>query len=337
MADVRTEETRFYARRAGERLRAESARVGPEAIGRRLRLARAHRRARGLGWFSIGLGLAQILSRRGLARMIGVGDDRWKRTAMLAVGAREIAAGIGILRGPRPAGWLWARVAGDLMDLALLGSALRSRNTNPARVGASMAALAGVTALDFLTSRELGRAERHEAARASRSITVNRSLEQVYGFWRDLENLPRFMANLESVRALGEQRSRWIVAGPAGARFEWEAEIVEDRPGELIAWRSIEGADLPNAGTVRFARAPGGRGTEIHLELEYDPPVGRLGAQLAKLFGKDPGQQIERDLRRFKQVLETGEVVHSDASIHRGPHPARPSEGTIRRGEGGRR
>jgi uncharacterized membrane protein len=113
---------------------------------------------------------------------------------------------------------------------------------------------------------------------------------------------------------------------------EWEAEIIEDRPNERISWRSVQPADVPNIGTVQFRSAPGGRGTEIHVELRYDPPGGKLGAAVAKLFGKEPAQQVKGDLRRLKQVLETGEVVHSDASVHRGLHPAQPSGTAATRG-----
>jgi uncharacterized membrane protein len=107
---------------------------------------------------------------------------------------------------------------------------------------------------------------------------------------------------------------------------EWEAETVEDRPNELIAWRSLPDASIPNSGTIRFKDAPGDRGTEIHVELRYQPPGGKLGSLIAKLFGEEPDQQVKGDLRRFKQVMETGEIVHSDSSIHSGMHPAQPPE-----------
>jgi uncharacterized membrane protein len=147
----------------------------------------------------------------------------------------------------------------------------------------------------------------------------------VYRYWRDLEHLPTFMAHLESVTMQDSGRSKWIAKGPMGIHIEWQAEIVADQPNENIAWRSCEGSDVPNQGSVRFLDAPGGRGTEVRVELRYDPPTGALGAAVAKLFGAEPGQEIAGDLRRFKQVIETGEVLHSDASIHKGPHPARPS------------
>ena len=159
----------------------------------------------------------------------------------------------------------------------------------------------------------------------TRSVTINRPREAVYECWRDFRNLSQFMAHVQSVMPAGS-RSHWVVSAPAGQTVEWDAEMVEDRPNELISWRSVEDSQVPNSGTVRFVRAPGDRGTEVHLDIRYDPPAGAVGAAIAKLFGEEPSQQVDGDLRRLKQVLETGEVVHSDSSIHRGPHPARPPE-----------
>ena len=171
------------------------------------------------------------------------------------------------------------------------------------------------------------------------AVTVNRPREEVYGFWHDLESLPRFMEHLESVRVTGEGRSRWTAKAPAGRKVEWDAETVDERPNELIAWRALEGADVPNSGSVRFTDAPGGRGTEVRLELSYDAPGGALTATLAKLFGEEPTQQVKDDLRRFKQVIETGEVVRSDGSpggTRAGrqlrQRPARPRPAPARRG-----
>lgn len=157
-----------------------------------------------------------------------------------------------------------------------------------------------------------------------RTISINRPPETIYHFWRDLANLPRFMAHLESV-TVQNGTSTWRAKAPAGMTIEWQAEVTLDRPNQAIAWRSLEGASVPNRGVVRFAPAPGGRGTEVTVELKYDPPGGQLTAALAKLFGEEPGQQIAGDLRRLKQVLETGGLAHSDASIHRGMHAARPA------------
>jgi uncharacterized membrane protein len=145
------------------------------------------------------------------------------------------------------------------------------------------------------------------------TITIGQEPETVYGFWRELEHLPRFMRHLESVEVLDERRSRWRAAGPAGAHVEWEAEITDDRPGSRIAWRSLPGAMVENTGEVRFAPAPAGRGTEVRVVLRYRPPAGALGAAAARIFGKAPEQEVPGELRRLKQLLETGEVVRSDA------------------------
>ncbi len=157
------------------------------------------------------------------------------------------------------------------------------------------------------------------------AITVNRSAEDLYQFWRDFEQLPRFMSHLESVAVTGEGLSHWVATAPAGAKVEWDAELVEDRPNELIAWRSLEGADVANSGLVRFIPAPGNKGTEVHIEMQYDPPGGKLGATAAKLFGEEPNQQTKDDLRAFKQVMETGEVVLSEGTLSR-RQPSQPPE-----------
>jgi uncharacterized membrane protein len=290
--------------------------------------------AKGLGWFSIGLGLAQIAAPRSVARMIGVDDGEKARDTMFAVGMREIASGIGILTRPKPTGWVWTRVGGDVMDLTLLGSALNSPRAKRNRVAAATAAVVGVTLLDLLTGQELARESDTEAVarwrrrqrgiHVTEAVTINRSPEEIYRFWRNFENLPRFMDHLESVQVIDDRRSHWRARAPAGATVEWDAEIVEDRPNELIAWRSLERADVPNSGIVRFVRAPGNRGTEVHVELNYEPPGGTIGTLVAKLFGEEPSQQVADDLRHLKQIMETGEIIHSDASIYRGPHPAQP-------------
>ncbi|MDQ3354501.1 MAG: SRPBCC family protein [Actinomycetota bacterium] len=146
------------------------------------------------------------------------------------------------------------------------------------------------------------------------AITINASPEVVYTVWRDFERLPAFMYHLESVSTTTGVRSHWVARGPAGTSVEWDAEITEDVPGERIAWCSLEGASVDNTGSVQFRPAPGEQGTEVHLELQYSPPGGRLGSVVAKLFGEEPNQQVSDDLRRFKQIVETGEIARSDAS-----------------------
>lgn len=300
--------------------------LGPESA----QDSSSERRARGLGWFSIGLGLAQIGAPRTVARLIGLSSDDQTRNTMFAIGLREITSGVGILSRHRPTGWVWTRVGGDLLDLALLGKALQSEQADRGRVAAASAAVLGVTVLDFMTGRQLraplSRPQGSGGIEVTEAITINRPRHEVYGFWQNFENFPRFMAHLESVQVIDERRSHWKANAPGGTTVEWDAETVEDRPNELIAWRSLPDSVVPNSGTVRFRDAPGGRGTEVVVELKYQPPGGRLGALIAKLFGEEPGQQVKGDLRRLKQVMELGEIVHSDASIHRGPHPAQPPE-----------
>ncbi|MEW6296827.1 MAG: SRPBCC family protein [Thermodesulfobacteriota bacterium] len=146
------------------------------------------------------------------------------------------------------------------------------------------------------------------AVKVEKTITVNAAPDTVYRFWRDLENLPRFMRHLESVRTTDTARSHWVAKGPAGTTVEWDAEIIHEVENELIAWQSLANADVYNSGSVHFRPAPGGRGTEVHVVVRYTPPAGALGRAFAKLFGEEPGQQLEEDLRRFKQIIETGEI-----------------------------
>ena len=145
-----------------------------------------------------------------------------------------------------------------------------------------------------------------------KSVTINRSPEDLYRFWRNFENLPRFMRHLESVSETGAGRSHWVAKAPAGSTVEWDAEIYNEKEGEMIAWRTLEGADVASAGSVHFEKAPGGRGTLMRVVLKYDPPAGKLGAIIARLFGENPEQQIAEDLGRFKQLMETGEVATTE-------------------------
>jgi uncharacterized membrane protein len=146
-------------------------------------------------------------------------------------------------------------------------------------------------------------------------VTINRSRHDIYGFWRDFAHLPQFMIHVQSVEPREGGRSHWVVSAPGGQTVEWDAEVVDDRPGELISWRSLAGSDIAHEGSVRFEDAPADRGTEVHVELRYDAPAGKVGATIAKLFGEEPAQQVRDDLRRLKQVMETGEVVLSDGSL----------------------
>jgi uncharacterized membrane protein len=172
-------------------------------------------------------------------------------------------------------------------------------------IGAATAAVAGVTILDIVLGMRLSRpADGARGIRVRKMITVDNSPEEAYGFWRNFENLPRFMAHLESVRIMDQRRSYWRAKAPLGATVEWVAEIIEDRPNQMIAWRSLESAAVPDAGQVRFVPAPDHRGTEVHVELTHAPPGGVIGATIAQLFGEEPSRQVDDDLRRFKEVLQ---------------------------------
>jgi uncharacterized membrane protein len=269
-----------------------------------------------LGWFSLGLGAVEVLAPRALARAIGIRDERG---ILPLFGWREIATGIGILTQRRPTAWLWGRVAGDAMDLAYLAAQYSSGRANPTGVLLAAAAVAGVTVLDLIAAEQHGEHPRaRSVARARRNaihvyktVTINRSAQDLYNFWHRFEKLPTFMRHLKSVEMREGKRSHWVAYAPAGQTVEWDAETIDDEPGKRIAWRSTEGG-VENSGAVRFQDAPGGRGTEVSVELDYRPPGGVAGAVLAQMFGEEPEFQILEDLRKFKQVMETGEVAKTE-------------------------
>jgi uncharacterized membrane protein len=141
------------------------------------------------------------------------------------------------------------------------------------------------------------------------SFTIaNKTRHELYAYWRDLENLPRIFQHLERVQKIDERRSHWTASGPFAQTFEWDAEIINDEPDGLIAWRSLAGAEVDNAGSVRFVDAPGNRGTELKVTLDYIPPAGVVGKTLAMLLGQNPEHQMREDIRRFKRVMECGEA-----------------------------
>jgi uncharacterized membrane protein len=183
---------------------------------------------------------------------------------------------------------------------ALIGRALSGRCAVNRMLGRN-------TALDEKPSRPVTSVLRGQGVRVDESIVLNRARGEVYRFWRNLENLPRFMDHLEAVTVLDERRSHWTAKGPASSRVEWDAEIHSEIPNELIAWRSLRGSEVDNAGSVHFMPTENGD-TEVRVVLRYDPPAGRLGAAVARLFGEDPSRQVADDLRRLKQVVEAGEA-----------------------------
>jgi uncharacterized membrane protein len=143
--------------------------------------------------------------------------------------------------------------------------------------------------------------------RVEKVVTISKPIEEVYGAWCDVTKLPRILSHLESVTDLGDGKSHWVAKAPLGLSVEWDAETMVDHENRVIAWRSVGEADVPNVGAMHFHEVPGTRGTEARVRIEYSPPLGPIGAIFAKVFGEEPSQQVEDDLRRFKQVLETGE------------------------------
>jgi uncharacterized membrane protein len=310
---------------------------GGSGLGGTLKNLSAEQLARGLGWFSIGLGLAEFLAPRQIGRISGV---KGNTTLIRLLGLREIAHGVAIFvqdkqTDGKPAEAVWARVAGDALDLACLGAAFASPKNNKGKLAFATANVMTVTALDVICAQALssnnGTATGGGTNQVRKSLIINRTPEELYQFWRNFENLPQFMPYLESVTVTSEGRSHWVAKAPAGTSVEWDAEITEDRPNELISWRSLEGADVDNSGTVHFVPAAGNRGTVVKVDIAYNPPGGVIGAAVAKLFGEEPGAQALESLRCLKQLMEAGEVVISDGTVWDNglltQRPAQPVEG----------
>jgi uncharacterized membrane protein len=238
-----------------------------------------------------------------------------------------MSLGLGV--GPLAAPDTVRRIIGvdDAIDLTSLGMAMAHRGgRRRRRLGGVTGAVVAITVMDLVSAVQRHSGEKIGSVpgvRGSRkggsmeltaTTTIRKPAPEVYAFWRDLENLPTFMAHLEQVLATGDRTSHWSAGAPFGKNVEWDAEIIDEAPAEKIAWRSTGNADVPNAGTVRFVPAPDGVSTEVHVVLVYDIPGGVVGKAVAKYFGEEPHQHLDDDLRRVKQVLETGEVVRSDGA-----------------------
>jgi len=275
------------------------------------------RLVRTLGLASAGLGVPMLLRTEAVARFAGVENKAAGLSAVKATGVRELAHAVLLLLGPP--GTVWTRVAGDAVDLTLLRRAISARKgERRQRTTTAAAAVAGIAALDLYAAlrtvnQQHGRG-RPGPLQLQATVTVKKSPDEVYAYWRDLTNLPTFMLHLRSVTPLGgdDRRSRWEANAPLRRSVTWEAELTSEEPGRRIAWKSLPGSAIDNAGTVHFAPAPGDRGTEVKVVLHYSVPGGRLGQAVAKLLGEEPEQQVRDDLRRFKQVMETGDVVRSE-------------------------
>lgn len=287
--------------------------------------------AKALGWFSLGLGLAQLAAPRQVANLIGLPGDDDEQTVMRLVGLREIVSGLGILAQAEPTPWLWTRVGGDAMDLALLRSAMSSPSARKDRVTAATLAVLGITAADLLCSTKLT-AEPNGSTEAmagndvqvTAAVTVQAPVREVFAVWEHFQGLPRFMSDAATVQIRDDRSSRWTIPGPAGTSLEWDVEITNSVPNEQIGWRTTEGGLVSAEGTVRVRTAPGNRGTQVIFDAHFNPPGGDLGKKIAQPLAEVLKVKIGNDLRRFKQLIELGEIVHSDDSIIPGPNPAQP-------------
>lgn len=297
-----------------------------------------HTLVKALAGASFGLGLSELVAPGKVAAIAGVDSTDRSRRVIRALGLRECGHGAALLGGSDRL--VWTRVAGDVLDTALLLAGVAARGPGRRRRGAiATVALSGIGALDLYTAlrttgsggRHAG-AARHHTVRAA--VTVRRSPEEVYRFWRDVENLPAFMHHLKSVTANGDGRSHWVANAPAGQSVEWDAQTTEDEPGKRIAWQSLPGSAIENGGSVDFTPTPDGRSTEVRVTIGYHIAGGALGKAALTLFGESPDQQVNDDLRRFKQILETGQVMRSEGSpegtasgrqLHQ--QPAQPNQG----------
>ncbi len=279
------------ARAGGLAVRAPGALVG----GRHLQPQGAVRHegralARALGWFSVGLGLAQVLAPRRVARLTGLPDDEGMQRTMRLFGLRELMSGVGLLTRPRPISFAWARVGGDLIDAALLGRELALTDQCRARLATGLATVGLAGALDVTCAVRLGQDEAPTEGRGmhvTKAITINRPVDEVR-------------------QAFG---------------------ALHDRRGDLDLLRRLAGR---GRGGVSFREAPGGRGTEVCVSLEADVFGGKLGEVAAKLRHNAPDQRISEALRALKALVETGVEVCSDATLERGKHPAQPTAGERR-------
>jgi uncharacterized membrane protein len=230
---------------------------------------------------------------------------RAERVGSVALGAALVGLGV---RRRDPAGLVAALFGSYFITRGAMGRCVVYRalgiSTGPAD------AVLRAAPRDDVTGRA-ATVNARKAVKVERSVMIAKPRAELFAFWRDFENLPRFMEHLVSVRVGSPMRSHWVAKAPAGRTVEWDAEIVNEVPNEIIAWKSVGEPDVPNAGAVNFSDAPGGRGTIVRVTLDYEPPAGRVGAMLSHFFTEEPDRQIREDLRKFKQLMETGEITTS--------------------------
>ncbi|MBV8362612.1 MAG: cyclase/dehydrase [Deltaproteobacteria bacterium] len=271
--------------------------------------------SQGLGFFSIGLGLAELLAPHYLSRAIGVIERH--SILMRAMGVREISNGLAVLAEPAESRWMWGRVAGDALDLGLLGLAFISApRRERIRVMGAIAAVAGVTVLDLRCARHnehnsyrtsLRKLSGGRGVRVQKSLLMNAPAAEIYSFCRELNNLPRIIPGISSVLRTDEGNLRFVTHGLLRKDATWDLALIEERPNELITWRSLDEAPFENAGSIRFIEQPGKRGTIVRVEMLLNPTPGRLGESLVSIFNQ-PAFHLNEALRRLKALIETGEI-----------------------------
>lgn len=284
------------------------------------------RSARLLGWLSLGLGAAEVAAPRALARVLGTRP----RPALTrtAYGLREIAVGAGILASRNPRPWVWARVAGDALDLLTLAAIRGNRHARPGTVALALGSVAAVTALDLRTALALGRADDAErdgrggapaGARTVRgSVVVDRPPDEVFWAWRDPVTVATMLSPFLEVRAGSPDLAHLRLKTPAGGWLHWSWDVPDERPGDYMRFRSLPDSSVRNEGTARLRPVDGGRGTRLEVEGWYLAPGGRVGTAAVSAFGTAPEAALDAVLARFKELVEGGAAPTSDEARSEG-------------------
>jgi len=262
-----------------------------------------------LGCAKVGMGLGEMLAPRTFSRWTG--RRHWP-VVTRAKGLRKVATGVGILTQARSSAN--RTQVGSMLSLGALLAGTISRPKYKRPSGTALAAIAGVTAAGIVIARQL-RASRtvHERSlRLTASTMINRPPHECYDYWHDIERFPEFFREVKSVRVTGDRRSHWIANGPGGKEISWDSEVTQDLPGEAIEWRSLNGTPIPHSGSVRFEPVREGRCTIVRLRMVYEMPVSAARSAISSTLGPDPGFRLRKDLRRFKSMMETGEIATAE-------------------------
>lgn len=260
-----------------------------------------------LGYVGVGIGIAELLMPRAVAQTTGLPPRLVRK-----LGTLEIITSAGILLRPQQSAWRWSRVAGDLFDLYLLAKSGRLLLNN--RLPIITALLAGMTALDVLAAIDSGQqnttqSDLRSGIRIHKSLSVQRTAEECYRFWRNFENFPQFMHYVQSVQVVDTTHTHWRFRTPQGQQVEWTIELFSDIPSQQLGWRTLADAPIEHVGIVKFSPAYGNTSARLDIEIIYKKSVGKTDHALSQLFAEAPSEQWDEDLRRFKQLIETGEIA----------------------------